>query len=220
VVGHAKSFFLTDEIYAYLLDHNRPVDKVLAALAEETLALGPIAGMQIAPEQGAFMTMMVQAIGAQRAIEVGTFTGYSSICIARGLGPNGRLICCDLSDEWTEMARRYWEQAGLTDRIELRLGPAADTLRALPADEPIDFAFIDADKPSYPIYLEELVRLVRPNGLIFVDNVLQRGHVLDPAPDNPNYVAIKAFNDLVAEDERVDLVMLAISDGLTILRKR
>jgi len=219
-MAHAKSFFLDDDIYAYLLEHNRPLDDVLAELGQETRALGRIAGMQIAPEQGVFMTILVRALGAQRAIEVGTFTGYSAICIARGLAPGGRLLTCDINGEWTAVARRYWDRDGLADRIDLRLGPAADTLRSLPAAQDVDFAFIDADKPSYPVYYEEILRRLRPNGLILVDNVLQRRHVLDQETDDANVAAIKAFNDLVLEDDRVDLVMLPISDGLTILRKR
>jgi caffeoyl-CoA O-methyltransferase len=219
-MAHAKSFFLDDDIYGYLLEHNRPMVDVLAELAQETRALGRIAGMQIAPEQGVFMTILVRALGAQRAIEVGTFTGYSAICIARGLAPGGRLLTCDINGEWTAVARRYWDRDGLADRIDLRLGPAADTLRSLPAAQDVDFAFIDADKPSYPLYYEEIVRRLRPNGLILVDNVLQRRHVLDQETDDANVAAIKAFNDLVLEDDRVDLVMLPISDGLTILRKR
>lgn len=216
-----KSFFLEADLYAYLLRHSDPVDEVLADLADETRALGPIAGMQIAPEQGAFMTMLVRAMGARLAVEVGTFTGYSAICIARGLAPGGRLIACDVSEEWTTVARRYWDRAGLSDRIELRLGPAAETLRALPADDEIDVAFIDADKTSYPVYYEELVGRLRPDGIIAVDNVLQGGQVLhDSSDESDNVKAMKGFNEMLVEDDRVDVVMLPISDGLTIVQKK
>jgi len=216
----AKSFFLGDDIYAYLRDQSNLDDDLLRALADETRALGPISGMQIAPEQGAFMTILVRAIGARRAVEVGTFTGYSAICIARGLSPDGHLLCCDVNEEWGAIARSYWARAGLEDRIELRLAPATETLRSLPLDDPIDIAFIDADKPSYPTYYDELLPRVRPNGFILVDNVLQRGHVIDPDSDNENVLAIQRFNERLRGDSRIDFVMLPVSDGLTVIRKR
>jgi caffeoyl-CoA O-methyltransferase len=159
-------------------------------------------------------------VGARRAIEVGTFTGYSSICIARGLPPDGRLLCCDVSEEWTALARRFWEKAGVADRIELRLAPAAETLRALPEDPVFDLAFLDADKPGYPVYYEEILRRLRPGGVILADNVLWMGRVADPAADDPQTAAIRAFNAQVAGDPRVDCVMIPLSDGLTLLRKR
>lgn len=215
-----KAFFLTPDVHKYLVAHGTPPDGVQQALIEETRALGPVAGMQIAPEQGAFLTLLVRVMGVRTAIEVGTFTGYSSLCIARGLPAGGRLLCCDVSDEWTSIARRYWSQAGVADRIELRLAPGVDTLHALPREETIDFAFIDADKPNYPSYYEELIARLRPNGVIGVDNVLWDGRVVDPEADDENTRAIKAFNDLVAADDRVDTVMLPIADGLTLLRKR
>jgi caffeoyl-CoA O-methyltransferase len=193
---------------------------VQQALIDATAALGPIAGMQIAPEQGALMTMLTQLLGARRAVEVGTFTGYSALCIARGLAPGGRLLCCDVSEEWTSIGRPYWDQAGVADRIDLVIAPAVDTLTALPDDPTIDIAFIDADKPNYPNYFEQLVRRMRPNGLLMVDNVLWSGRVVDPDATDENTVAIRAFNDLVAADPRVDAVMLPVSDGLTLLRKR
>jgi caffeoyl-CoA O-methyltransferase len=216
-----KSFFLAPAIHEYLVAHGTPPDEVQQRLIEETAALGPVAGMQVAPEQGAFMTIITRAIGARRAVEVGTFTGYSALAIARGLPPDGHLLCCDVSEEWTAIARRYWKEAGLDDRIELRVGPALDTLRTLPPDPPIDLAFIDADKPNYPHYYEFLLPRLRPNGLILVDNVLWGGRVVgELASDDTNGAAIRAFNDMVASDERVDSVMLPLSDGLTILRKR
>jgi caffeoyl-CoA O-methyltransferase len=215
-----KSFHLTPEIHAYLVAHGTPPDPVLRDLAEETTRLGPIAMMQIAPEQGAFMMLLARAIGAKRAVEVGTFTGYSALCIARGLPEEGQLLACDVSEEWTAIARRYWERAGVTKKIELRLGPAGSTLRALPLEPRFDLGFIDADKPSYPSYYEEILLRLRPGGLILVDNVLWFGRVADPAADDDQTRAIRAFNDAVAADPRVDCVMLAVSDGLTILRKR
>jgi caffeoyl-CoA O-methyltransferase len=215
-----KSFHLTPEIHAYLVEHGSPPDAVLQDLAQETARLGPISMMQIAPEQGAFMTLLARAIGARRAVEVGTFTGYSALCIARGLPEDGLLLACDVSEEWTAVARRYWERAGVAKRIELRLGPAIETLRALPLEPRFDLGFIDADKPSYPAYYEEILRRLRPGGLVLVDNVLWFGRVADPSADDEQTRAIRVFNDAVAADPRVDCVMLAVSDGLTILRKR
>jgi predicted O-methyltransferase YrrM len=215
-----KSFLLTSELATYLIGHGSPPDAVQRALIDETRALGPVAGMQVAPEQGAFLTLLTRLIGARSAVEVGTFTGYSSLCIARGLPAGGRLLCCDVSEEWTAVARRAWEQAGVADRIDLRIGPGADTLRSLPKDEPIDLAFIDADKPGYPVYYEELLARLRPNGVILVDNVLWDGRVVQADATDDNTVAIKAFNDLVAADDRVEAVMLPIADGLTLCRKK
>lgn len=215
-----KSFFLSPELHQYLVAHGTPPDDVQRALIEETTALGPIAMMQIAPEQGAFMTILTRLVGARFAVEVGTFTGYSALCVARGLAVGGRLLCCDVSEEWTAIGRRAWERAGLADRIDLRIAPALETLRALPAEPAIDLAFIDADKQSYAAYYEELLTRLRPGGLIVVDNVLWDGNVVKPDAQDENTVAIRAFNDLVAADERVDRVMLAVSDGLTLLCKR
>ncbi len=215
-----KSFHLTPEIHAYLVAHGTPPDPVLRDLAEETARLGPIAMMQIAPEQGAFMTLLARAIDARRAVEVGTFTGYSALCIARGLPDDGTLLACDVSEEWTAIGRRYWERAGVAKKIELRLGPAIETLRALPLEPRFDLGFVDADKSSYPTYYEEILLRLRPGGLILVDNVLWFGRVADPSADDDQTRAIRTFNDAVAADPRVDCVMLAVSDGLTILRKR
>ena len=214
-----KSFFLSPEIHEYLLDHGQRPDAVQQSLIAATSALGPVAGMQIAPEQGAFMTMLTRLVGAKFAVEVGTFTGYSALCIARGLPADGRLLCCDVSEEWTAIGRTHWEQAGVGSRIDLVIAPAVDTLSALPEEETIDLAFVDADKPNYPAYFEQLVRRLRPNGVMLVDNVLWSGRVVDESADDDNTVAIRAFNDLVAADPRVESVMLPISDGLTLLRK-
>jgi len=215
-----KSFFLSPEIHDYLLAHGDLLDDVQRSLIEETVGLGGISMMQIAPEQGTFMTLFTRLIGARNAIEVGTFTGYSALAIARGLPDDGRLLCCDVNEEWTAIGRRHWEKAGVASKIELRLAPALDTLRSLPSDEVYDLAFIDADKPNYPNYYEEVLARLRPNGAILVDNVLWMGEVMNPEAKDEGTLAIRAFNDMVAADERVDCAMLAISDGLTLARKR
>lgn len=216
-----KSFQLSRAIHDYLLAHGGRPDAIGAALIEETRSLGGVSIMQIAPEQGAFMGLLARAIGARRAIEVGTFTGFSALCIARALPEDdGQLICCDVSDEWTRIGRPFWERAGVAARIDLRIAPAIETLRAIREDGAFDLGFIDADKPSYRAYAEELIRLIRPGGLILVDNVLWQGTVVDPAAEGENVEAIRAFNDWAAADPRVECVMLAISDGLTLLRVR
>ena len=220
MANHPKSFFLSPDLHAYLIAHGTRPDAVAQALIDETAELGGIAMMQIAPEQGAFMSLLTRLMGARRALEIGTFTGYSALCIARGLPEDGKLLCCDVSEEWTAIGRRYWEKAGVAERIELRLGPALDTLRALPEDEVFDLAFIDADKPSYIPYYEETLKRLRPNGLILVDNVLWMGRVATPEAEDEQTVALRAFNRHVAEDPRVECVMLPISDGLSLLRKR
>jgi caffeoyl-CoA O-methyltransferase len=215
-----KTLHLSPALHAYLVEHGTPPDAVQEELIRETRALGGISVMQIAPEQGAFMTLLARLIGARRAVEVGTFTGYSALCIARGLAPGGRLLACDVSEEWTAIARRAWEKAGVAERIELRLGPALDTLRGLPDEETFDLGFIDADKPAYPDYYEEILRRLRPGGVILADNVLWSGRVADPAAGDPHTEAIRAFNRKVAADPRVDKVILPIADGLTLVRKR
>ena len=215
---------LTDELHDYVVAHGAREDDVLRRLREETEErFTDIAVMQIAPDQGAMMRLLAEILGARRAIELGTVTGYSAICIARGLGEGGTLIACDVSDEWTEVARRYWTEAGVADRIDLRLGPALETLRELPAEEPFDFAFIDADKREYPDYYEECLRLVRPGGLILIDNVLAAGAVVDPKAGEGREAMVEAIlrtNEIVAADERVDVAMLAVADGVTLARKR
>jgi caffeoyl-CoA O-methyltransferase len=215
-----KSLGLAPELHAYLVAHGTPPDAVQRELIEETAKLGPIAVMQVAPEQGAFLTLIARLIAAREAVEVGTFTGYSSLAIARGLAPGGRLLCCDVSAEWTAIARRAWQRAGVADRIELRIAPALETLRALPETPRFDLAFIDADKTNYASYFEEILKRTRPGGLILVDNVLWSGAVIDASVQDENTRAIRAFNDSVAADPRVDCVMTPISDGLTLLRKR
>jgi caffeoyl-CoA O-methyltransferase len=208
-----------DALHEYLLAHRSPDDAVLDELRAETQrVLGTAAGMQIAAEEGTFLGLLVGALGARRVVEVGTFTGYSALCMARALQPGGRLTCCDVSEEYTAIARRYWEKAGVADRIELRLGPAIDTLRSLPPG-PIDFAFVDADKENYQAYYEELLGRLRPGGLIAIDNVLWSGQVIRDVDQTANTKAIRALNDHVAADRRVQSVMLGLSDGVTLVRK-
>ena len=203
----------------YVLAHSEPADDVLRDLAEEThRELGGRAVMQISHDEGELLTMLVRLVGARRAVEVGTFTGYSSICIARGLPEDGHLLCCDVSEEWTAVARRYWEQAGVADRIDLRIAPAVETLRALPTDRHLDFAFIDADKTGYAAYFEEIVTRVRPGGLIALDNMLRAGGVLEPQNDDDR--AIADLNDALLADERVDVVLLPVRDGVSLARVR
>ncbi len=210
-----KSFLLTDELHAYLMGHSTSLDEVAQRLIAQTEALGEVARMQAAPEQGLLLTLLTRLIGTRNAIEVGTFTGYSALCIARGLADGGRLICCDVSEEWTSIGRRAWDDAGVSDRIDLRIAPAAETLRALPPDPVVDLAFIDADKGGYASYIEELVPRLRPNGLLLLDNTLWGGEVLDAGDQQPDTAAIRAVNDKVAADPRLTTVLLPISDGLT-----
>jgi caffeoyl-CoA O-methyltransferase len=205
----------------YVLEHSSPADELLRDLAQETReALPDESGMQVSHDEGGLLTMLARLTGARRAVEVGVFTGYSSICIARGMAADGHLLACDVSEEFTSIARRYWKRAGLDDRIELRIGPALGTLRTLPADPVLDLAFIDADKLSYPLYYEELVTRLRPGGVLVLDNVLQGGWVLDPATKHASVQAMRETNDMVAGDDRVDAVMLPMRDGVTIARKR
>ncbi|CAN5785304.1 MAG: O-methyltransferase [Ilumatobacteraceae bacterium] len=207
-------------IAAYLRDHAAPADEVLRELQERTAELGRIAAMQVSSEEGALLTLLTALVGVTQAIEVGTFTGYSSICIARGLAPGGRLVCCDVSEEYTAIARDAWHRAGLDDRIELRIGPALATLQALESGTSFDLAFIDADKPGYVSYYEELVPRLRPAGLILVDNTLWSGRVADPGATDETTAVMRAFNDHVTADQRVESCILPISDGLTLVRKR
>lgn len=215
-----RSFLLTEAQAEYIVDHSSGPDSLLRRLIAETAALGPPSGMQISPEQGTLLTLLTRWVGATSALELGTFTGYSSICVARGLPPTGRLLCCDVSEEWTSVARRYWAEAGVAERIELRLGPALDTLAGLDPATTFDLAFIDADKPAYPAYWEAVVPRIRPGGAIVVDNVLRRGEVWDPSITEEGTVAIRRFNDMVAADPRVEVVMATIGDGLVLARRR
>jgi caffeoyl-CoA O-methyltransferase len=214
-----KGIVLTGPLLEYILAHSTPLDDVQRELIAETQrSLGDRARMQVAPDQALLLTLLTRLVGARRAIELGTFTGLSALCIARGLAEGGRLVCCDVSDEWTSIARRYWERSGVADRIDLRLGPALDTIRSLPSDAALDLAFIDADKPNYVNYWDELVPRMRPGGLVAVDNVLWSGAVADPDEHDDNLDAIRAFNDHAAADPRVELVVLPIADGLTLAR--
>ena len=213
---------ITDPVVGdYLLRHCTGADDLLGELVVATSeATGMAAGMQTSADEGAFLTMLTRMVDARYAIEVGVFTGYSSTCIARGLHAEGRLLACDTSDKWTAIARRYWQRAGVTDRIDLRIGPAIDTLRALPPEQRVDIAFIDADKESYPAYYEEIVRRLRSGGVVVLDNVFLGGRVLDPAYQEEHHQVIRRLNDLITADERMDSVMLPLRDGITIARKR
>ncbi|HEY8756457.1 MAG TPA: O-methyltransferase [Candidatus Dormibacteraeota bacterium] len=215
-----KSFLLTEQLHQYLVNHSLPLDDVQRSLIAETEALGGVSGMQIAPEQGAFLTVLTAALGVSSAVEVGTFTGYSALCIARGLAGGGHLLCCDVSEEWTAIGRRHWERAGVGDRIELRIAPASETLRSLPEAATIDMAFLDADKRGYRDYAEQLIPRLRPGGILLVDNVLWHGAVIEADADTDTDAAhIRAFNDWLAGNRDVESVMLPIADGVTLARK-
>src|SRR6185369_4060628 len=216
-----RSLELDDRLYDYLVQFGTRESDLLKDLRNETAKL-PGAGMQIGPEQGAFMGLLVELIGAKRALEIGTFTGYSSLCIAGALPADGKLICCDVSEEYTKVARNYWRRAGLESKIELRIGPAVATLDALIAADvaPFDFAFIDADKTNYSNYYDRVMKLVRPGGLIAIDNVLWGGSVANPEENDEDTTAIRAINEKVRSDERVTLALAPIGDGLTLARKR
>lgn len=208
-----RTIDLTDEVVDYIRSVGVREHPVLARLREETAPM-EMAQMQIAPEQGAFMAMLVRLTGARQILEIGTFTGYSSTAMALAMPPDGRIVCSDVSEEWTAMARRAWADAGVQDRVELRLAPATETIAALD-DDSFDLAFIDADKTSYDAYYEGCLRVVRPGGLILIDNTLQAGRVADPSADDDNVLAIRALNDKIAGDGRVDAVLLPLADGLT-----
>lgn len=213
---------MTDDIHRYLIEHSVREPDVLARLRAVTADM-PYAQMQIGPEQGQFMALLAKLIGAKRCIEIGVFTGYSSLAVALALPDDGRILACDVSEEWTSIARRFWRDAGVDRKIDLKLQPAMRTLEALvEAGEAgqYDFAFIDADKPSYDAYYEMLLTLLRPGGLIAIDNTLWSGRVADPSERDENTAALRALNDKLHRDERVDLSLLPIGDGLTLVRKR
>ncbi len=217
----AKSLGIDADLHTYMVEHSTVLDDVANDLIAETrTALADRSGMQVAPEQAALLTLLTSMIGARRVVEVGTFTGLSALAMARGLAPGGQVLCCDISDEYTRIARRYWQRAGVADRITLRLAPAVDTLRDLPPEPHLDLAFIDADKPNYSRYWAELVPRMRSGGVLLVDNVLWRGKVLDPPGGDTNAQIMAAFNDEVRDDKRVELVVLPIGDGLTIARRK
>jgi predicted O-methyltransferase YrrM len=217
-----KTIGLSDELAAYVVEYGAREPEILARLREETAAL-PQHRMQIAPEQGAFLALLVELLGARRCIEVGTFTGYSSTAVALALPPDGRLICCDVSEEWTSMASKYWGEAGVADKVDLRIGPAAETLDQLLGDGEggaFDFAFVDADKTGYDGYYERLLRLVRPGGLIAFDNTLWGGRVLDEDSDEEDTRALQALNAKLAGDERITVCLLPVADGVTLALRR
>jgi caffeoyl-CoA O-methyltransferase len=215
-----RSEQLSEALHGYVVAHSTQPDDILHDLADETARrFADAADMQIGPEQGTFMTLLARLIGAADAIEVGTFTGYSAICIARGLRAGGRLLCCDVSEEWTSVARGYWRRAGLADMIELRLAPAAQTLRELPPGTSLDYAFIDADKAGYVEYWDLIVPLIRPGGVILVDNTFSGGRVIDDSEQDDSVQGIRRFNWHALADARVELVLLPIGDGLTMARK-
>ena len=209
---------LTPELASYVVEHSSPLPAIAKRLIEETSGLGQAAAMQISPEQGLFLKLLVGITESRRVLEVGTFTGLSSLMMA--MGGAERVVCLDISKEFTSIARRYWAEAGLAHVIDLRLGPALETLQLLGEDEVFDFVFIDADKENYSRYFEIAMRRLEPGGLIAVDNTLWSGQVLDESDRSPNTVAIKAFNDSVARDDRIEAVILPIGDGLTLIRRK
>ena len=216
-----RNIGLPDNVYEYLVAHSVRDNPIKRRLREETAKL-PLGMMQIGADQGQFMGLLAELIGARRALEIGTFTGYSSLCVAEAMGPQGRMICCDISEEFTSIARRYWREAGVADRIDLRLGPGTETLDKLLATGEagkFDFAFIDADKTNYDAYYERALKLVRAGGLIAIDNVLWGGDVANPQDKSDDTVAIRRLNDKLAKDDRVTLAMVSIGDGLTLARK-
>ena len=215
-----RSQFIDAAIDGYAAAHSTPPDPDQLELQRITQAkTGPAAEMQIGDDQAVLMEMLVRAMGATRAVEIGTFTGYSALAVARGLGPGGRLLCCDVSEEWTSIARKAWQEAGVAGRIELRIGPALQTLRSLPPGEQFDFAFIDADKTGYPRYYEEVLTRLRPGGLMLLDNMLQGGHVTGDLAGGENVAAIRSLNDTIAADPRVNVVLIPIGDGVSFVQK-
>jgi predicted O-methyltransferase YrrM len=217
-----RTIGISDELAAYVVKVGTREPDVLARLRQETAAM-PRHGMQVAPEEGAFLAMLVELLGARRCIEIGTFTGYSSLAVALALPENGSLVCCDVSEEWTLLARKYWEEAEVASKIDLRIAPASETLDRLLADgeeATYDFAFVDADKTGYDGYYERLLRLLRPGGLIAFDNTLWGGAVLDLDAEDEDTRAIQALNTKLAGDERITLCLLPVADGVTLARRR
>ncbi|HEX6149722.1 class I SAM-dependent methyltransferase [Nocardioides sp.] len=217
-----KTIGISDELAAYVLQLGTREPDVLARLRAETAAI-PQHGMQVAPEQGAFLALLVELLGAHRCIEVGTFTGYSSTAVALALPDGGQVVCCDVSEEWTALARTYWREAGVRDKIDLRIAPASDTLDELIAsgeEGTFDLAFIDADKAGYDGYYERCLRLIRPGGLIALDNTLWGGKVIEDGADDADTAAIRALNAKLASDERVTMCLLPLADGVTLARRR
>lgn len=215
----ARTLNLNDSLYQYLLDVSLRETPLLKRLRDETQAL-PMARWQVAPEQGQFLALLVKLTGAKRLLEVGTFTGYSALCMAAALPDDGSLICCDMPGDYNATAQRYWQEAGLAGRIDLRLGPALETLAQMNQQVPFDLIFIDADKANYPCYLEHALRLLRVGGLAVFDNTLWSGRVLEDNPESDDTRAIQALNRALKDDSRVDLSLLPLGDGLTLCRKR
>lgn len=216
-----KSLTLSESLYNYILSSSLREPAVLKSLREETAKL-PMSRMQIAPEQGQFMALLVKLIGAKKTLEVGVFTGYSALVTALALPDDGKIIACDKDERYTNMAKPYWEKAKVSHKIDLHIAPAQSTLQQLIADgqeNTFDFAFIDADKRSYPIYYEQVLKLVRPGGLIAIDNVLWSGRVADPDNTDKRTIAIREFNQKLHQDKRVDISLVPISDGLTLAMK-
>lgn len=218
----SRTSALPEDVVAYAAAHSTPPDEIQRALIAATNEKAEgFAEMQIGTGQGAFITLLTTVLRVEFAVEVGTFTGYSALCIARGLAPGGRLLCCDVSEEWTDIGRRHWEMAGVAARIDLRIAPAIETLRSLPLEPAIGLAFIDADKTGYLSYYEEILPRLSSNGVILVDNTIWRGMVLEGSgAQDPDTAALRAFNDHVASDERVEAVLLTIGDGVTLIRRR
>jgi predicted O-methyltransferase YrrM len=217
-----KTIGISDELAAYVVEVGVREPDVLAQLREATASI-PQHGMQIAPEEGAFLAMLVELTGARRCIEIGTFTGYSSLAVALALPDDGSIVCCDVSEEWTSLARAYWDEAGVADKVDLRIAPASETLDQLIADgedATYDFAFVDADKTGYDGYYERLLRLVRPGGLIAFDNTLWGGAVLEQDDQDDDTRAIRALNAKLADDDRITLCLLPVADGVTLARRR
>ena len=217
-----RNIQLDDTLYRYILEHSVREPAILRELHDETATM-PHAGMQIGADQGQLMGLLAKLVGAKRCIEIGVFTGYSSLAVALALPEDGRIVACDVSEEWTAVARRYWQKAGVASKIDLRLGPATETLDGMLAKGEAgtyDFAFIDADKGNYLAYYERCLKLLRSGGLIAVDNTLWSGEVAKPENQKPDTVSLRAFNDALHRDERVDMAMLTVGDGLTLARKR
>lgn len=215
-----RSQFIDTVIDDYAAAHSTPPDADQLELQRITREkTGRASAMQIGDDQAVLMEMLVRAMGATRAVEIGTFTGYSALAVARGLGPGGRLLCCDVSEEWTAIARQAWQKAGVADRIELRIGPGLETLRSLLPGEQFDFAFIDADKTGYAQYYEEVLTRLRPGGLMLLDNMLQGGHVVGDLADDADVAAIRSLNDAIAADPRVEVILIPIGDGVSFVQK-
>lgn len=218
-----RTLEMNDRLYDYLQSVSLREPDVLARLREETHQLGWVKVMQISPEQGQFMALMAELTGAKRYLEVGTFTGYSALAVAMAMPPDGQVVACDVSAEWTDVGKRYWQEAGVSEKMDLRLAPAVETLDGLLADgqaNTFDLMFIDADKTNYEAYYERGLKLVRPGGVIMIDNVLWGGAVADPANNEPDTVAIRALNEKLSKDNRITLSMLPVGDGLTLARRR